>query len=404
MDLSVTGAIPGQPTPLRRGVRFQISPLTDSSIAIPICAVVSPSLLQHSPPANVNTSSWPHIQGLVLADPDFAVPGQIDLILGSDVYDHCIHGPQGTPMAYESKLGYVLMGPAGQTPNQACCLTAIRQEPDDASTELKTLLKRLWEIDEVHEPKIRSPEDEFCIQHFEETHAKTSTGRYIVQIPKKTEINDQLTGSRQRALQMLCRIEQKMDQDPSLAEKYKKFMADYIALGHMISAEGVMHREKAYFIPHHGVFKPRDPSNKLRVVLNASAKAPSGHNLNSLLHTGPNLQDELWKILIRWSLFRYVDANDIVKMYRQIQLFPNEWHLQTILFRFSKEDPIQEFVIPVLTYGLTSAQCLSIQVLYQLVKDEGEKYPLAADMIKKNRYIDDFCYGGDTIEGLERKK
>lgn len=89
-------------------------------------------------------------------------------------------------------------------------------------------------------------------------------------------------------------------------------------------------------------------------------------------------------------------------MYHQIELKPEEWHLQAVLFRFSENEPVQKFVIPVLTYGLAPAQYLSLKVLAQLVKDEGRRFPDAVEVIHRHRYVDDFLFGEDPPEELQR--
>lgn len=33
---------------------------------------------------------WSHLHGLILADPDFLLPGDIDIILGADIYGKII--------------------------------------------------------------------------------------------------------------------------------------------------------------------------------------------------------------------------------------------------------------------------------------------------------------------------
>ena len=64
------------------------------------------------PPKQVFSASWPHLEGLNLADPEFP---NVYLILGVDVcrqlfLNKNILGPAGTPSAHFTPIGWVLMG------------------------------------------------------------------------------------------------------------------------------------------------------------------------------------------------------------------------------------------------------------------------------------------------------
>ena len=58
---------------------------------------------------------WKHIEGLRLADPQFGVPGPIDVLLGADVFGRVIRhgrrrGSHSSPAALETSFGWVLAG------------------------------------------------------------------------------------------------------------------------------------------------------------------------------------------------------------------------------------------------------------------------------------------------------
>lgn len=61
-------------------------------------------------PSNPVTASWSHLDELKLADPDFASPGPIDIILGADVYGSLLlgdieRGPINASVAQQTSLG-----------------------------------------------------------------------------------------------------------------------------------------------------------------------------------------------------------------------------------------------------------------------------------------------------------
>ena len=79
-----------------------------------------------------------------------------------------------------------------------------------------------------------------------------------------------------------------------------------------------------YFIPHHYVLKPDSTTTKLRAVFDASAKTSSGYSLNDLMYAGPTVQSDLFAILVRFRLPRFVLTTDIEKMYRQILIHKDD--------------------------------------------------------------------------------
>lgn len=73
----------------------------------------------HSPINN----NWDHLKHLPLADPKHYKPGQIDLLIGAETYAEIIlhglvKGPEGTPMAQNTKIGWIISGPTHGTENQ----------------------------------------------------------------------------------------------------------------------------------------------------------------------------------------------------------------------------------------------------------------------------------------------
>lgn len=57
-----------------------------------------------------------------------------------------------------------------------------------------------------------------------------------------------------------------------------------------------------------------------------------------------------------------------------------------------------EYELNTVTYGTVAAPFLALRVLKQLAIDEGERYPLAADVLSSSTYVDDIVTGAATIE------
>lgn len=64
----------------------------------------------------INTNeNWYHLNKLPLADPKYNIPGDIDILLGGDVWDEIVMkglrlSKNGSPVAQRTKLGWILNG------------------------------------------------------------------------------------------------------------------------------------------------------------------------------------------------------------------------------------------------------------------------------------------------------
>ena len=85
-------------------------------------------------------------------------------------------------------------------------------------------------------------------------------------------------------------------------------------------------------------------------------------------------------------------------MFKQILIDPADATWQRILRRRSPEDQIRDLWLLTVTYRTASAPFLALRVLKQLAADEGQRYPLGADIVRNHMYADDACAGGNSLE------
>ncbi|XP_025419688.1 uncharacterized protein LOC112690013 [Sipha flava] len=107
------------------------------------------------------------------------------------------------------------------------------------------------------------------------------------------------------------------------------------------------------------------------------------------------LQIDIFDILVRSRLKRYLLTAYITKIYRQILLKPNDCAYQHILWRESPEEEVIEYELRTITYGVTSAPYLAIRCLHELDAQAGSKLPAAKNILTRQTYVDDVV-GADT--------
>ncbi|XP_051173381.1 uncharacterized protein LOC127289470 [Leptopilina boulardi] len=177
-------------------------------------------------------------------------------------------------------------------------------------------------------------------------------------------------------------------------------MREYEKLNHMEVSKGK--RDEGNYMPHHGIIRESSITTKLRVVFDASAKTSTGVSLNETLMAGPQIQDNIATLLMRFRSHPIALTADVEKMYRQFWIHEDDQKHQKILWRFREDEPIRIYQLKTVTYGTSAAPFLAVRCLKQLAMDEGALYPEAARILIEDFYVDDLMTGADSLK--EAKK
>ncbi|GFW92523.1 integrase catalytic domain-containing protein [Trichonephila clavipes] len=94
----------------------------------------------------------------------------------------------------------------------------------------------------------------------------------------------------------------------------------------------------------------------------------------------------------------YAFATDIEKMFRMINIYPEQTCLQRILWKKGIGEPIKTYELTTVTYGTVSVPYLATRTLKQLAMDEANNFPLAAPVALSDCYMDDILSGSESIE------
>ncbi|HGJ5890207.1 MAG TPA: DUF1759 domain-containing protein [Arsenophonus apicola] len=375
---------------------------SDPSFSLPMNALVTREVIPPTPSRLVSEFDWDHLRELQLADEDCFTPTKVDILLGADVcyalMGETRQGPRGTPSATHTPFGWVVFGPVSAedvhaTPTSRKVLHTRVQDT------LEFDLRRFWELEEFPVTAPGDSEDTWCESMFLSTHKRDRTGRYTVRLPFRQNAVCPLGASRPAALRTLLSNERRQQKDERLRGKYADFLHEYLQLGHMEPASGELSTTcPHYYLPHHAVWKGEGAGSKIRVVFNASCATSTGKSLNDLLMSGPKLQSTLWSVLTKWRLFQFAFSTDIVKMFRQVLVHPNDRDWQRILWRSTPEGPLETYRLVTVTYGTAPAPYLALRVLRQLAVDEGERFPLGAQVLLQHSYVDDLLAGGCDLD------
>ncbi|XP_011858076.1 PREDICTED: uncharacterized protein LOC105555661 [Vollenhovia emeryi] len=340
-----------------------------NDFAMVMNCLILPTITVQIPQQKIEPNEISLPRGIQLADPDYCKPGKIDLLIGAGPYWKLLIGSpenqvDGQPSLQDSKLGWILGGELRNRSNglncsSATCLTI-------TNDQLSQQVERFWKIENIPESKHYTKEERECEKHFSETAHRMKNGRFVVRLPMRSNL--QLGESRNQAQQRLEALERRLLRDSELAKAYYSFMEDYQRSGHMtqISEKEIEQAREVYYIPHHAVVKPDSLTTRLRVVFDASAKTTSGASLNDKLLPGPNLQRDIFKILLRFRTHQYVITADIAQMFRQILVDTRDRALQLILWKPNPREVARIYQLNTVTYGMASAPYHAMRCLQEL--------------------------------------
>lgn len=193
--------------------------------------MILPKITSDLATLTLNAAEWPHNQGIVLADPHFMKPGQIDMLFGMDCMDRSIctelrKGPSGTLMTQKTIFGWMLFGSVDTTASFTCNLQSLHYD-----VQLDRALTKLWKLEEPPRKPHLTYEERFYEDHFDSTHQRTPEGRFEVELPLKPNLP--LGESRSFAVRNLLCIERNFAGNENLQSSYNDFMRKLIEMGHM---------------------------------------------------------------------------------------------------------------------------------------------------------------------------
>ena len=106
--------------------------------------------------------------------------------------------------------------------------------------------------------------------------------------------------------------------------------------------------------------------NSVRVVFNPNVLSNTGESLSKRLMVGKKLQSDIGDLLIQFRLHKIALTCDIKSMYRSIWLHPEDRLHRHILWRRDTGQPVQEFELNTVTFGLPPSPFQAQRVIGQL--------------------------------------
>lgn len=403
---AIVKGIGSSPSPIKGATNLCIFSQIDNNVSLSLDACIIDRITDKLPTVPIDIAALTHLRHVILADRQYNEPGNIDILIGAQLFGNIllsgrITGPPGTPTGFETIFGYMLIGnsPTLSTNNNIAISMCSFVEPEPT---IDAILTKFWQLEEVSCEPAYSPADRECEEIFNKNVSRDTTGRYTVALPFARDPSI-LGDSYQTAKKRFLSFERRFDSCPDFRMEYNEIIREYL-LKDYISPLPDDDRSEGYYIPHHAVVRADKATTKVRMVMDASAKTDTNVSLNDTLHSGVNLQNDLFLILLDFRLFEIAFTCDLKQMFLQILVTDEHRKYQKFLYRFDNASPLDTYVFNRVCFGNRSSPYLAMRVVRKLCEDERSSFPRAAYVASHHCYTDDLCYSVPTIEDSHQLK
>ena len=355
---------------------------------------------------------WSHLNEIPF--PQLARRGTIDVLLGADNHELMttikeIPGKRDEPSARLCPLGWTAIGridkeDLGGEHHTGLIRTFRIQQSEEPSAlqdeDLNDTLRKFWELEHVgilsSKPQF-SPDEQAAWKKVSESRVFDGK-RYQVAVPWKEE-RPHLVSNRPLAERRLQQVERKLAKNEKIATAYQQVIDEYLQKNYIRRIPSTEKRSEAeWLLPHFPVIRPDRATTKVRIVFDASATY-QGRSLNTETLPGPKLQSNLFDILVGFRKELVALAGDVSQMYHQLVLQPVDRPFHRLLWRdldSSREPETYEFQRFV--FGGCYCPFCAQYVWQQHARDHKDQYPLAAEAVQKNCYMDDLMPSVKSVD------
>ncbi|KAL3977608.1 alcohol-forming fatty acyl-CoA reductase [Sarotherodon galilaeus] len=357
----------------RKAEGFQIESL-DGNVLIPLpplleCPEISNNQAEIQTPGAV--LHQPHLHYIAKHIPDLDPEAKILLLIGRDVLRahkvrQQVNGAHNAPFAQCLDLGWVVIGevclgnvhkPTVDTFKthvldsrrhsifQPCASFMHVKETQPSFSKSNKMPERMrghtvFNQSEHDNKSAPSIEDTLFLEIMDTNVHRDDTGSWVAPLLFK-EPRQRLPNNREHAVKRFESLQRQFRKKPEMQKQYLEFMEKIIANSHTEVAPPLREDEECWFLPSFGVYHPQKP-NQIRVVFDSSAQY-CGVSLNDVPLTGPDLNNSLLGVLLRFRRERVTMLADIQQMFHCFLV--HERHRNFLRFLWYEDNDLSKAVI-----------------------------------------------------------
>lgn len=148
-----------------------------NSFNVKVDCIVSEQVTTRLPVFNLRRSNFQISRNIRLADPQFHLSSDIDILVGADLFWKIlcvgrIGASSEHPILQKTRFGWILAGRLGPSSSQDRSVHAFHASI--TNSQLNEQLTRFWQIEEIDNERHLTPEERQCEQHFLDNITRTS--------------------------------------------------------------------------------------------------------------------------------------------------------------------------------------------------------------------------------------
>ncbi|XP_039534522.1 uncharacterized protein LOC120483523 [Pimephales promelas] len=362
----------------------------------------------------------PHLRHIAKDIPELDPGAEILLLLGRDVIRahkvrQQVNGPNNAPFAQRLDLGWVVIGDVclgnvhkpmvntfktnvlenGRHSIFLPCKSFMQVKEMQPSCNMsarvteKTLAQTVFNRTE-HDYKLApSVEDTAFLKIMDTNVYRNEANSWVAPLPFR-EPRQPLPNNKKQAVNRFTILQRTLKRKPEMQQQYVEFMKKIFANGHAELAPPLREDEGCWYLPTFGVYHPQKP-NQIRVVFDSSAQC-SGVSLNNVLLTGPDLNNSLVGVLLRFRKEKIAILADIQQMFYSFLVC--EDHRNFLRFLWHKDNDVNkeivEYRMKVHVFGNGPSPAVAIYGLRRAIREGAEKYGVdTVRFVERHFYVDD---------------
>ncbi|XP_059837241.1 uncharacterized protein LOC132400293 [Hypanus sabinus] len=361
----------------------------------------------------------PHLHHIAKHIPELDPKAEILLLLGRDVIQvhkvrQQINGPLDAPFAQRLDLGWVVIGevclgdvhkPMVDTLKtnvlesgrhsifQPCTSSMYIKEAQqgvnkrEASDE--SLGQSVFAQTKYDNKLAPSAQDVFFLKMMDTKVFRDEANNWVAPLPFR-EPRQRLPNNKEQAVKRFTSLQKSLNRKPEMQQQYIAFMGKIFANGHAEVAPPLPEGGECWYLPTFGVYHPQKP-NQIRVVFDSSAQC-SGVSLNDALLTGPDLNNTLLGVLLRFRKEKVAILADIQQMFHCFLV--QEDYRDFLHFLWYKDNDINKEVIEyrmkVHVFGNSPSPAVAIYGLRRAIREGAQEHgDDTVKFVERHFYVDD---------------
>ncbi|XP_035808144.2 uncharacterized protein LOC118470918 [Amphiprion ocellaris] len=199
-----------------------------------------------------------------------------------------------------------------------------------------------------------------------------------------------LPSNREQALKRLCSLRRTLVKNPEMSDHYTKFMQKMLDSDQAEPAPPLDKDKEHWYLPTFGVYHPQKP-NQIRIVFDSSA-ACDGTSLNDVLLSGPDLNNTLLGVLLRFRRELVAFTTDVEQMFYCFVV--QEEHRDFLRYLWYEDNDISKAVVEyrmkVHVFGNSPSPAVAIYCMRRAAQQgEKEHGSDARQFVERQFYVDD---------------